>query len=147
MHVDSNHLAARSPVTRARVTNDVRRLHGLDARTREGRRRRDLVAIFLDALGAPPTELQLVQVRRAAELTVATESLRARVLAGEVSRHLLEALTKLEGEGRRAVRELGLKLDAPSKRAGPTLGDLLREDAAIDLDASAASPGAMRGDG
>ena len=49
------------------------------------RRRRDLVAIFLDALGgrAAVSELQLVQVRKAAELATAAEAVRARVLAGD----------------------------------------------------------------
>src|SRR6516162_6772267 len=45
----------------------------------QSRRRRDLVAIFLDALGgrAVVSELQLVQVRKAAELTMAAEAVRS----------------------------------------------------------------------
>jgi hypothetical protein len=41
--------------------------------------------IFLDALGggAAVSELELVQVHKAAELTTAAEAVRARVLAGD----------------------------------------------------------------
>jgi hypothetical protein len=42
-----------------------------------------LAAIFLDALGGKATELQPVQVRKAAELTVAAEALRGTVLGGD----------------------------------------------------------------
>ena len=62
-----------------------------------------LAAIFLDALGgrAAVSELQLVQVRKAAELTTAAEAVRARVLAGDAAMDL-ELLVKIEGEARRA---------------------------------------------
>jgi hypothetical protein len=127
MHHDSTHLAARSPTTRARVTNDLRRLHGEDGRSRVGRRRRDLVAIFLDALGGTPTDLQALHVRKAVELTATAEAVRAKVLAGDAGGANLELLVKLEGEARRAIRSLGIRADQPPR--GLTLGDLLREDA------------------
>jgi hypothetical protein len=80
----------------------------------QARRRRDLVTIFLDSLAAdgPPGDLMLVAVRRAAELTVACEMQRAIVLAGANNAAGLDALIKLEGECRRAVRALGIKPDA-----------------------------------
>jgi hypothetical protein len=67
----------------------------------------NLVAIFLDALGgrAAVSELQLVQVRKAAELTTAAEAVRAPVLAGDAAMDL-ELLVKIEGEASRAVRAL-----------------------------------------
>jgi hypothetical protein len=118
------------PTARARATNQPLHFLGrIDGRSRLARRRKDLVAILIDALGAPPTHLQQIQIRRAAELTAAAEVLRAKVLSGEASRHLLEALTALEGEARRATRELGID-GKPQAKRGLTLADLLREDAA-----------------
>ena len=70
---------------RARATNDPAYVPLASSHRAQSRRRRDLVAIFLDALGgrAAVSELQLVQVRKAAELTTAAEAVRARVLAGD----------------------------------------------------------------
>jgi hypothetical protein len=78
----------------------------------QSRRRRDLVAIFLDALGgrAAVSELQLVQVRKAAELTTAAEAVRARVLAGDAG-WTLSCSSRSRG-ARRAVRALNLKTAA-----------------------------------
>ena len=58
---------------RARATNDPTYVPLASRHRAQSRRRRDLVAIFLDALGgrAAVSELQLVQVRKAAELTTA----------------------------------------------------------------------------
>jgi hypothetical protein len=72
--------ATGKPKGRARATNDPAYVP-LASSHRAQRRRRDLVAIFLDALGgrAAVSELQLVQVRKAAaELTTAAEVVRAR---------------------------------------------------------------------
>jgi hypothetical protein len=73
------------------------RITGAIARSRAGAA--TLAAIFLDALGgrAAVSELQLVQVRKAAELTTAAEAVRARVLAGDAAMDL-ELLVKIEGE-------------------------------------------------
>lgn len=81
---------------------------------RQTRRRRDLIALFIDGLGGRDavTDLTLVTVRKAAELTVAAEAARAAVLAGGKCAADLDMLVKLEGEARRAVRALGLKIDA-----------------------------------
>ena len=57
------------------------------------------------------SELQLVQVRKAAELTTAAEAVRARVLAGDATADL-DALVKLEGEAKRAVRALNINTHA-----------------------------------
>jgi hypothetical protein len=106
-------IAGRPATTRSRTSNDPRHVPGLDGRKTEQRRRRDLVAIYIDALGgrAAATELQLVEVRKAAELTAAAEVVRARVLAGASID--LSSLVKLEGEARRAVRALGIKSGPP----------------------------------
>ena len=65
---------------RARATNDPAYVPLASSHRAQSRRRRDLVAIFLDALGgrAAVSELQLVQVRKAAELTTAPSGARPR---------------------------------------------------------------------
>jgi hypothetical protein len=129
MHPDTPATAARSPTTRSRVSNDPRHIPGIDGRGREQRRRRDLVAIFIDALGgrAKVSELQLVAVRKAAELTAAAEAVRARVLAGDATADL-DALVKLEGEARRAVRALNIE-SGPPPHAGTLVLTLTPEEA------------------
>lgn len=79
--------------------------------------------MFIEALGGPDvvTDLMLITVRKAAELTVAAEAARAAVLAGGSCAADLDMLVKLEGEARRAIRALGLKpldtkrVEAPSR--------------------------------
>jgi hypothetical protein len=95
---------------RSRATNDPAFLPPANTNLRRARRRRDLVRMFLAELPVV-SDLALVAVRRAAELTVAAEMARAAVLAGGSCAADLDMLVKLEGEARRATRALGLKLD------------------------------------
>ena len=115
---------------RARATNDPAYVPLASSHRAQSRRRRDLVAIFLDALGgrAAVSELQLVQVRRAAELSTAAEAVRARVLAGDAA---------IEGEARRAVRALNLKTAA---KRGPTFAEVV---ARIAAEEAAGRPGIL----
>jgi hypothetical protein len=76
--------------------------------------------MFIDALGPDAvSDLALVSVKRAAELIVCAEAARAAVLNGGSNAATLDALIKCEGESRRAVRALGLKLDAAKPGASP----------------------------
>jgi hypothetical protein len=82
--------AASSPAVaklkgRARATNDSAYMPLASSHRAQSRGVATLASIFLDALGgrAAVSELQLVQVRKAAELTTAAEAVRARVLAGD----------------------------------------------------------------
>ena len=89
----------------------------LDGRTRAARRVKELLVSFL-----PPdcrNTATIAQARRAAELVAATETLRQRLLAGHGDVDL-DALIRLEGEARRAVRAL-------------SPGTILRENAAAAL--------------
>ena len=100
----------------------------VDRRTRQSRRAERLVAELTAAMGSPVSVVQASLIRKVAELTVAAEALRARILAGETALAAFEQLTKIEGEARRTLRALGVETKPQPKR-GPTLGDLLREDA------------------
>ena len=113
--------ATNRPVTkrkngRSRATNDPLYLAHDHTGRRQSRRRRDLVRMYIAALGPDAaTDLALVTVRKAAELTVAAEAARAAVLAGGCCAADLDMLVKLEGEARRAVRALGLKVETPKR--------------------------------
>jgi hypothetical protein len=115
MSTTSSAVAIAKSKGRARATNDPSYVPLASSHRVQARRRRDLVSIYLTALGESVTDLQLVQVRKAAELTAAAESLRARVLAGEVTAAALEVVVKVEGEARRAVRALNLKTEPPRR--------------------------------
>ena len=105
---------------RAHVTNDPgflpKQPPGLFA---SARRRRDLVDGFLHELGGADqlSPVVLMQVRRAAELICASEMLRASLLNGQAVN--VHELLRMEGCASRAIRGLGLKLEA---RSGPPRG-------------------------
>lgn len=107
---------------RAAVTNDV--FAGLSRNSAIGRRVADLLRGFLRAMGDPTDIVQQANALRAAELTVAAESARAKLLAGEGD---IDAVARLEGVAARAVRALHLKTPA-ARNAEPTLADILRAD-------------------
>lgn len=103
-----------STSNRAKISNDPRYLAGHSGRTPSGRRRRDLVSFFIAALGGPDrvTPVQLMDIRRAAELTALAEETRGRALCEGTGSVDLAALVRLEGAACRAVRALGVKSDA-----------------------------------
>jgi hypothetical protein len=100
---------SRSPHLRAAITNDPLRRRGLDARSRTGRRRADLIVQFTAALGGRDriTEGQLGDIVRAAELLALAEAARFTALKGGSEVDLV-GLVRLEGVADRAVRRLGL---------------------------------------
>jgi hypothetical protein len=106
---------------RSRASNDPNYIPKQPNLRAQDRRRRDLIAAFLSALG-PSGLNDLVQndVRRAVELMVGAEMARAGMLRGEPTDML--ALVRLEGVASRAVRRLGLKVEpAPAKAGGLAL--------------------------
>jgi hypothetical protein len=94
-----------------------------------------LIRAFTDALGGTLTEGQLIDVRRAAELTALSEQARAWAMqegtggAGELS-----ALIRLESTAVRAVRVLGIKSGAAQPKPR-TLADYLANRTARHADA------------
>jgi hypothetical protein len=82
------------------------------------RRQRDLVEVFVDALGGSVTELVAVQIRKAAELLTMAEGIRAGALGGTPqSSGDLTALIRIEGEARRCLKALGIKVEPPPAKA------------------------------
>jgi hypothetical protein len=130
--------ADRSPRLRARVTNDP--LSGRASRhSAQGRRIGDLFDAFIAAMGNTTDALAQANALAAAEMFVAAEGARAKLLAGgDVE---IEQVVKLQGAAARAERKLGIK--PAVKPAGPSLAEYLAELAAKDAaDAAAAAKAA-----
>jgi hypothetical protein len=118
------------PRLRARVTNNPSFLAGTVTPRAQARRHRDIVRILLKAIGPEVTDLMLIAVKRAAELTLASEHARAVLLtSSSIGPNDLEMLTRLEGAALRAVRALGIR-DNGAKPHIP-----LREQLAAELEA------------
>ena len=105
---------------RSKITNNRHRIPGLDGRTATGRRCWDLVNAYVAAIGgwSAVSDLVLIDVRRAAQLTTIAEEARAHALqtTGIID---LAALTRVEGAADRAVRRLGIKPGVSANRIVP----------------------------
>jgi hypothetical protein len=100
---------ARPLCRRARITNDLYMMNGVNRSSALGRRFKDLATAFATALGGEGrlSELQRADVKRAAELAVLSEQIRLQALQSKPVD--LADLVKLEGAADRAVRRLGLR--------------------------------------
>jgi hypothetical protein len=102
---------------RSRASNDPKYIPKQPNLRAQDRRRRDLITAFLTALGPEAVnDLTQVMVRRAAELTVAAEVVRAGMLTGNLQSDIT-GLIKLENAARRAVLALGLRIEPPPAKA------------------------------
>ena len=118
--LESPTLAKPLSTTRAAVSNGSR-LHarGIDGRTRDARRFRDLVASFSESLGgeAALSEADKALVRNAAALAVKAERMQARIVKGEDVD--LEGLTRLSNCVSRVLSQLGVKRERRELAAHP----------------------------
>jgi hypothetical protein len=71
------------------------------------RRRRELIAVFVQALGGRISPVKMVEIERAASLTLLAQEMRAKALRGEAIE--ICDLSRLEGTLDRAIRRLGIK--------------------------------------
>jgi hypothetical protein len=85
---------------RAKATNNP---IGRAGNTARGRRIRDLYRVFLRIMGDPVDAVSQAAAVRAAELTVAAEDARMKLLAGGGD---IDQVVRLEGVARRAVADL-----------------------------------------
>lgn len=100
-------IAARPPTTRSKITNRSEMLRGIDGRSAEARRFRDLIEGFAADFGAtPPGEREQALIRQAAALTVQIELLQAKIVRGDNVD--LQQLTRLSNVQTRALKALGL---------------------------------------
>ena len=114
-------LAKPLSTTRAAVSNGSR-LHakGIDGRTRDARRFRDLVASFSDG-EADLSEADKALVRNAAALAVKAERMQAAIVKGEDVD--LEGLTRLSNCVSRVLSQLGVKRER--RDTTPSLAEYL----------------------
>jgi hypothetical protein len=109
MHATRTNKAPALAATRSKVTNQPARLAGVDGRSSDARRRRDLIMTYTDALGGADkvSAAAMNDIVRAVDLVIIAEQARAKALRGaDVD---LGDLTRLEGAADRAVRRLGIK--------------------------------------
>jgi hypothetical protein len=121
--LESQANAARSTRLRSRVTNGSKLVAGLDGRSAEARRYRDLVMSYSDDLGGADsiTEAQRTLIGQAATLQIQSERVQAAVLKGEQVN--VEQLTRLANSSTRILTRLGLKRER--RDATPDLADYL----------------------
>jgi hypothetical protein len=90
----------------------------LDGRTLVARRRRELIDIYADALGGPAglSAGQLIDIRKAAELTALAEAARGKAMReGLTDAAEMSAMVRLESTAARAVRALNITAAGASK--------------------------------
>jgi len=121
--LESQAIADRPSRLRSRVTNGSKMVAGLDGRSAEARRYRDLAMSFTDDLGGAGklTEAQRTLIAQAATLQVQAERVQAAVLKGELVD--VEQLTRLANASMRILSRLGIKRER--RDTTPSLAEYL----------------------
>jgi hypothetical protein len=118
----SSPVVAPRPLTvRSALTNDPLLLRGVDGRSVEARRYRDVAIALADDLGGQDrlSEPSKILVRQAAAMTVQVESLQSKIVSGEDVN--LEQLTRLSNVLGRTLQRLGLR--KPRARSSSPLAE------------------------
>jgi cell division septum initiation protein DivIVA len=120
--------SARSPRLRSRITNQSKMVLGLDGRSAEARRYRDIAAALADDLRGPAalSESQRTIVMQIATLQVQAERVQSSILNGE--RIDEEQFTRLSNAILRALKRLGIK-SHQQRDATPSLSQYLAASA------------------
>jgi hypothetical protein len=112
---ESPAMASRPLTVRSALTNDPLKLRGIDGRSVDARRYRDVAIALADDLGGQDklNESCKILVRQAAALTVQVEGLQSKIVAGgDVD---LEQLTRLSNVLGRTLQRLGIRKRAATK--------------------------------
>jgi hypothetical protein len=126
MSAESTEVAVRSSFARSAVSNGNRPLPDTDGRGTWARRRRDLIASLTTELNRPLRERDKALIANAASLIVRCEQLHVQIVNGaEVDD---DQLIRLSNVATRLLTALGLDKAKP-QRSGPSLDDILREEA------------------
>jgi hypothetical protein len=106
---NSSGIAPRPLTVRSALTNDPLLLRGVDGRSMEARRYRDVAIALADDLGGQDklSEPSKILVRQAAAMTVQVEALQSKIVSGEDVN--LEQLTRLSNVLGRTLARLGLR--------------------------------------
>lgn len=106
---DRSGFAARPRTLRSAITNDPLALRGIDGRSADARRYRDVAMALADDLGGQDklSEPTKILVRQAAALTLQVEAIQSKIVAGQEVN--LEQLTRLSNVLGRTLHRLGFK--------------------------------------
>jgi hypothetical protein len=111
MPADATLTAPRAPAIRSRISNGSQLLNGVDGRSAQARRYRDLVIALADDLGGPDvlSEADKALVRQAAGMTLQAEAMQASAVRGEPTDaaqvvRVSNALARLLGQLRRKAK-------------------------------------------
>jgi hypothetical protein len=109
---------------RARVSNGMRLLNGVDGRSAEARRFRDLIGSLAADLGDPAKLSEAVKalVRQTAAIVVVSERLHAKIVRDEAVD--LEQATRVANAAQRGLARLAA-LRRPSKQQPVSVADIL----------------------
>lgn len=112
--------AGNSRTNRSAISNGSWKLEGVDNRSAEGRRYRDLCSFYADDLGgaANLTEPQRGQIRQLAAVTIESEKLQSLIVRGEPIDH--EALVRLTNLVARLIKQLGIKPASAKRQRSPS---------------------------
>jgi hypothetical protein len=119
---ESPAMESRPLTVRSALTNDPLKLRGIDGRSVDARRYRDVAIALADDLGGQDklNESSKILVRQAAALTVQVEGLQSKIVSGDDVN--LEQLTRLSNVLGRTLQRLGIrKRVAPA----PTIAEYL----------------------
>jgi hypothetical protein len=116
-------IVERSSRLRSSLTNDPLALRGIDGRSAEARRYRDLVIAFVDDLGGAEraSEADKALARQAAGAVVASEQMQAKIIAGQTVDY--EQATRLGNAANRSLQAMRSRTKAAKPRK--TLADHL----------------------
>ena|ERR1700677_4646913 len=122
-----NGVAERLPTVRSRVTNGAKMIAGVDGRSADARRYRDLAMSFADDAGGADslTEAQRALVAQAAALTIQSERLQGAMIRGEAVD--VEQQTRVANSLARTLCRLGIRKRVAQKLSVPEY--LARRDA------------------
>jgi hypothetical protein len=131
MLVDRAAVAQPSLTNRSKVSNGTQLLPGIDGRSPDARRFRDLVASFAADLGGMGalSEAEMAIVRAAAAMTAQSERTQAAIVNG--SDVDAEQLTRLMNSQQRALRALDAMRRRRATKPKPTLRERLVAEAKV----------------
>jgi hypothetical protein len=112
---DSSAVVVRPLTVRSALTNDPLKLRGIDGRSADARRYRDVAIALADDLGGQDklNESSKILVRQAAAMTVQVESLQSKIVSGDDVD--IEQLTRLSNVLGRTLQRLGIRKRADRK--------------------------------
>ena len=108
---------------RSRLTNSLHALPGVDGRSVDARRFRDLAMAFADELGGAAAlgDAEQALIRQAAAMVLQAEKLQGAAVRGEDID--LEQMTRLSNAATRALTRLGVKRRTPADTT-PTIAEI-----------------------